>query len=63
LKCPLPLLKLKQALNSLAVGESVYLSVTDRASLRDFKSFISVTEHSMQVTEQANAIHFYVTKG
>ena len=63
LKCPMPLLKLKQALNSLSEGESVHLIATDRASLRDFKSFIGLSPHKMTVTEQDKDIHFHVTKG
>lgn len=63
LKCPMPLLKLKQALNSLAEGESVRLVATDRSSLRDFKSFIGFTQHTMTITEQQSEIHFYVVKG
>ncbi len=63
LKCPMPLLKLKQALNTLSIGESVHLIATDKTSLRDFKSFIGMTPHTMAVTEQESDIHFHVVKG
>ncbi len=63
LKCPMPLLKLKQALNALAIGDSVHLVVTDRTALRDFQSFIGVTQHTMTITEHESEIHFYIVKG
>ena len=63
LACPLPLLKLKQALNQIAVGDKVHLIATDQASLRDFKSFIGMTEHEMETSQEQNEIHFLVVKG
>ncbi len=62
LKCPMPLLKLKQALNTLEPGQSVHIITTDRVSLRDFKSFIELTEHKMSVVEQQQDIHFHIIK-
>lgn len=39
LTCPLPLLKAKQALNRLQVGEVVKVLATDPGSERDFQVF------------------------
>ena len=63
LKCPMPLLKLKQALNAISLEQSVHLIATDRTSLRDIKSFIDVSKHSMTTSDQETEIHFYVVKG
>lgn len=43
LACPLPLLKAKQALRNLAVGERVRVLATDAGSLKDFVSFAQLT--------------------
>lgn len=61
--CPMPLLKLKQALNKMLVGDALHLIATDLTSKRDFSAFIEMTNHQMHYEEKDNEIHFYVTKG
>ena len=61
--CPMPLLKLKQALNQLDVGQVVYLIATDPTSKRDFASYINMTDHQMSFKEEKNEFHFRVIKG
>jgi tRNA 2-thiouridine synthesizing protein A len=43
LSCPLPLLKARQALRNIAVGDSVRVLATDSGSLKDFASFAQLT--------------------
>lgn len=43
LACPLPLLKAKQGLRNLALGERVRVLATDAGSLKDFVSFAQLT--------------------
>jgi len=43
LACPLPLLKAKQGLRNLAVGELIRVLATDAGSLKDFVSFTHLT--------------------
>jgi len=43
LRCPLPLLRAKQALRNVAVGELVRVLATDVGSLKDFVSFAQLT--------------------
>lgn len=43
LACPLPLLKAKQGLRNIAVGEVVRVLATDAGSLKDFVSFTQLT--------------------
>ena len=52
LRCPLPLLKLKQGLNALAVGQSVELTATDAASFKDFQAYMRLSPHSMLYVKQ-----------
>ena len=61
--CPMPLLKLKQALNQMDVGQPLHLIATDPTSKRDFVSYIKMTEHQLSYQENNGEIHFYVIKG
>lgn len=63
LVCPMPLLKLKQALNKMVAGESVHLIVTDKTSLRDFNSYIKMTSHQMEYDTSGDEIHYFIIKG
>ena len=47
MNCPLPLLKLKQRLNQMTVGERVQVKTTDPGSVRDFAAFIQQTGHCL----------------
>ncbi|MGS2717953.1 sulfurtransferase TusA family protein [Eionea flava] len=47
LSCPLPLLKAKQGLHQVVSGELIRVLTTDAGSVRDFHSFITLTEHRM----------------
>jgi len=48
LACPLPLLKAKQGLNQLAVGECLQLLATDPGSERDIHAYMSLSAHHLE---------------
>lgn len=62
LKCPLPLLKAKQALNALAHGQQLVVRATDVASKRDFKVFAEHFGHHLVCSEQQGVLTFIFTK-
>ena len=62
LKCPLPLLKMKQALNNAKIGETVLVKVTDPASERDFKAFIEIAHHKMITKIEDDYFLYWITK-
>lgn len=45
LACPLPLLKAKQGINQLAVGEVLQLLATDAGSQRDIPAYCRISGH------------------
>lgn len=47
MNCPLPLLKLKQRLNQMDVGERIQVKTTDPGSVRDFAAFLQQTGHCL----------------
>jgi len=50
-RCPIPLLKAKQALKVLAVGESLKLISTDPSSVGDFDAMLKHLPHSLLATK------------
>lgn len=52
LQCPLPLLKLKQQLNRMSVGDRIRVQTTDAGSVRDFGAFICQTGHLLHSQEE-----------
>ncbi len=63
LNCPMPLLKLKQALNGAAIGDVVLLIASDPASKRDVLAFAKITQQSVELEEKDNLYYYLVTKG
>ncbi|OOS23367.1 sulfurtransferase TusA family protein [Moraxella pluranimalium] len=66
LPCPMPLLKAKLSLRSVADGKALYLIATDKNSQHDLVAFCQkngYTVHAWQ-SEQANTIiyHFIIIK-
>jgi tRNA 2-thiouridine synthesizing protein A len=62
LSCPLPLLKMKQALNVIGEGEVVLVKATDPASERDFNAYIAMTHHSMVAKKNQDQYLYWITK-
>jgi tRNA 2-thiouridine synthesizing protein A len=59
LKCPLPILKAKKALNELHSGQVLRVVATDEGSLRDFQAFARQTGNELleQQTVGTEFIH------
>jgi len=47
LNCPLPILRAKKSINSLASGEVLRITATDPGSVKDFEAFCNQTGHSL----------------
>lgn len=47
LRCPLPLLRAKQALRELSPGQTLKVLATDSGSVRDFQSFAELSGHQL----------------
>ena len=63
LNCPLPILKAKKALNSMASGEVLRIIATDPGSVKDFQSFANQTGNELlESTESGEEFHFLIKK-
>lgn len=64
LMCPLPLLRLKKALQSLEGGQVVRVLATDPASILDFGVFLEQAGHEMlERTEETGIFCYLIRKG
>ena len=63
LKCPLPVLKARKALQSLTDGDKLRVISTDPASPLDFKHFCNSKGHSLiYVEEKEESFEFVIVK-
>ncbi|USA44076.1 sulfurtransferase TusA family protein [Spongiibacter taiwanensis] len=63
LSCPMPLLKAKQAINKMAVGEVLEVLATDAGSQRDFAAFARQSGHRLLLSEsKGNEFHYLIEK-
>jgi tRNA 2-thiouridine synthesizing protein A len=63
LKCPLPVLRARKAMQALAPGAVLHVLATDPGSVRDFEAFCVATGHALvEQTEQDGAFSFRVQK-
>jgi len=61
--CPMPLLKAKRKLNEMQSGECLKVIATDAASIRDFASFIALTDHALKSEElEQGSFIYYIVK-
>jgi tRNA 2-thiouridine synthesizing protein A len=64
LMCPLPLLRLKKALQALEAGQIVRVLATDPASVLDFGVFLEQAGHEMlERTEETGIFCYLIRKG
>jgi tRNA 2-thiouridine synthesizing protein A len=62
LRCPLPLLKLKQALAAVEIGDEVAVEATDVGSWRDIPAFVDLTDHELTEQKNESGVYFYVVR-
>ena len=64
LMCPLPLLRLKKGLQTLASGQVVHVLATDAASMLDFGVFVEQTGHELLQSREVEGVFLYwIRKG
>jgi len=62
LQCPLPLLKAKLALNSLASDQVLKVIATDPGSEKDFHLFIEQSDHQILDFQKDSVSYYYWIK-
>ncbi|BCE03082.1 sulfurtransferase TusA family protein [Marinicellulosiphila megalodicopiae] len=59
-RCPLPLLKMKQALIESSYEEQLQVMTTDEGSLRDIPLYLSRTQHQLISQHQQDGIYHFI---
>ena len=62
LNCPLPILRTKKALNDMASGQTVRITATDPASVRDFEAFCRQTGNPWVEHGEADGVFWFVLR-
>lgn len=62
LMCPLPLLKAKQALFKLKVGQVLEVLATDAGSVRDFKAYADLSDHDLISTVEVDQVYVHLLR-
>lgn len=63
LSCPMPILKTKKAVDSMALGQILKMIATDPGSTPDIEAWTQKTGHQLVETEQdGNKFIFYIKK-
>ena len=62
LACPLPILKTKKAMRSLASGQTLEVLATDPGAPDDFKAFCEATGHILVETAKQNGTYRFVIR-
>lgn len=60
LRCPMPLLKAKRALNAMAPGQRLRVLATDSGSERDFRVFAEQSGHALLASEESGGVYTYL---
>ncbi len=60
LRCPLPLLRAKQALRNMSPGQRLEVLATDSGSVRDFQSFASLSGHTLKAWDEQGGVYRYI---
>lgn len=60
LKCPMPLLKAKKALNELSPGSTLRIFATDPGSVKDFRVFSEQSGHPLLESNETNGTYSYL---
>ncbi len=60
LSCPLPLLKAKQALNTMNSGDQLQVKSTDQGSWRDFRVFSEQSGNTLVTSREEDGVYTYL---
>ncbi len=59
LKCPMPIIKAKKAIETLQVGQVLEVVATDPGSMADFKAWTKNTGHELLLAEEQDGVFRY----
>ena len=62
LKCPLPVLRAKKTLKSMAPGETLEVFATDPGAVKDFPAFCDTTGNALESWSETDGVFRFVLR-
>ncbi len=62
LNCPLPILKTKKAINSMASGQTIHVLATDPGSVLDFKAFAAQSGNVLLESSESSGVFSFLIR-
>ncbi len=62
LKCPLPVLRARKAMQALAPGEVLRIEATDPGAVKDFAHFCAATGHRMVEQSETQGVYVFLIR-
>jgi len=62
LNCPLPILRTRKSLNTLAAGQTLQVIATDPGSVKDISAFCDQTGNELLSASQSGEEHIFVIR-
>jgi tRNA 2-thiouridine synthesizing protein A len=62
MKCPLPVLKARKAMQSLEPGALLRIEATDPGAVKDFAHFCEVTGHTLVESSESDGIYSFLIR-
>ena len=62
LNCPLPILRAKKALKSMATGATLEIEATDPGSVKDFAAFCRVTGNDLVDSSEDGGVYKFLIR-
>ncbi|MCI0526675.1 MAG: sulfurtransferase TusA family protein [Nitrospira sp.] len=60
LTCPLPVIKTKQAIDNMAIGQVLKMVATDPGSIRDIQAWSKRTGHNLLESRQQDSLYLFL---
>ena len=60
--CPLPVLRARKALQSVAKGAAIEVLATDAAALKDFPAFCAESGHALEAQSEAGGVYRFTIR-
>lgn len=62
LPCPLPVLRVREALGRLEEGQTLYVVATDPESLKDIQAFARITQNELLEAREEEGKYYFVVR-
>ena len=61
-QCPVPVLRMRRALDQIAIGQTLRVVATDPATINDFRAFLLARGDELVEATQADGEYIYIVR-